>query len=218
MITDSLAQQIGISEEQYQIWVELEMVQFSILLHCRKCDPIFFVISAAFHFASDAGIQCLWIVATTITVQFWLAQSVITTGVKHASRILHSMVLNTHAMDWKSWIILWRIKVGSDAQVKNTFLPTKFWSFIATGCQVPIYKYQGCNHMSVCLLFLQTIIANSFCTVHSMQYVSFLLLWKTTFWTLFLSDFCYGCGLERCACRGYWDVEEKFGGCSEGEG
>jgi hypothetical protein len=36
VITDVLVQQIGISEKQYETWVELQMVEFSVLLHCRK--------------------------------------------------------------------------------------------------------------------------------------------------------------------------------------
>jgi uncharacterized small protein (DUF1192 family) len=36
VVTNSLVQQIGITEEQYETWIELEMAQLSILLHCRE--------------------------------------------------------------------------------------------------------------------------------------------------------------------------------------
>jgi len=43
MVTDVLVQQIGISEKQYETWVELEMVEFSVLIQCRKCKRSAFV-------------------------------------------------------------------------------------------------------------------------------------------------------------------------------
>ncbi|KAH7904028.1 hypothetical protein BJ138DRAFT_1131141 [Hygrophoropsis aurantiaca] len=42
-VTGALVQLLGISEEQYEVWVEMSMVQFSILLHCRKCKMSAFV-------------------------------------------------------------------------------------------------------------------------------------------------------------------------------
>jgi len=36
VVTDALVQQAGITEEQYNIWMELEMTRFSVPLHCRK--------------------------------------------------------------------------------------------------------------------------------------------------------------------------------------
>jgi hypothetical protein len=36
VVTSFLVQQIGISEKQYETWTELQMVEFSVLLHCRK--------------------------------------------------------------------------------------------------------------------------------------------------------------------------------------
>jgi Ring finger domain len=35
-ISQSLALDLGLNEEQYGIWVEMEMASFSVLLHCRK--------------------------------------------------------------------------------------------------------------------------------------------------------------------------------------
>ncbi|KAG1730054.1 hypothetical protein EDB19DRAFT_1741415 [Suillus lakei] len=38
VISGLLVQQIGIDERQYAIWEEMELGQFSVLLHCRKCQ------------------------------------------------------------------------------------------------------------------------------------------------------------------------------------
>ncbi|KZP12936.1 hypothetical protein FIBSPDRAFT_921759 [Athelia psychrophila] len=37
VISNHLAQQIGLTEAQFSTWTELEMVEFSVLLHCRRC-------------------------------------------------------------------------------------------------------------------------------------------------------------------------------------
>ncbi|KAG2123275.1 hypothetical protein DEU56DRAFT_830093 [Suillus clintonianus] len=37
-ISGLLVQQIGVDEKQYAIWEEMELSQFSVLLHCRKCQ------------------------------------------------------------------------------------------------------------------------------------------------------------------------------------
>ncbi|KZT12603.1 uncharacterized protein LAESUDRAFT_739975 [Laetiporus sulphureus 93-53] len=42
-IDDSLIQQLGLSEKQYAIFVEMQMAAFSIILHCRKCENSVFV-------------------------------------------------------------------------------------------------------------------------------------------------------------------------------
>jgi len=35
-VSQTLAQDLGLTEEQFDIWIEMEMAQFSVLLHCRK--------------------------------------------------------------------------------------------------------------------------------------------------------------------------------------
>ncbi|KAI6141899.1 hypothetical protein BKA82DRAFT_1002995 [Pisolithus tinctorius] len=42
-ISGFLVQLLGVSEEQYQTWVEMEMAQFSVLINCRKCNQSAFV-------------------------------------------------------------------------------------------------------------------------------------------------------------------------------
>ncbi|KAI6126545.1 hypothetical protein F5141DRAFT_1081609 [Pisolithus sp. B1] len=42
-ISGSLVQLLGVSEEQYQTWIEMEMAQFSVLINCRKCNQSAFV-------------------------------------------------------------------------------------------------------------------------------------------------------------------------------
>jgi Ring finger domain len=36
-VSQSLALDLGLTDEQYSIWTEMEMVSFSVLLYCRKC-------------------------------------------------------------------------------------------------------------------------------------------------------------------------------------
>jgi len=42
-VSQSLALNLGLTNEQYDIWIEMEMVAFSVLLHCRKCQRSMFV-------------------------------------------------------------------------------------------------------------------------------------------------------------------------------
>ncbi|KAI6161833.1 hypothetical protein EDD17DRAFT_648441 [Pisolithus thermaeus] len=43
VISGFLVQLLGVSEEQYQTWIEMEMAQFSVLINCRKCNQSAFV-------------------------------------------------------------------------------------------------------------------------------------------------------------------------------
>ena len=38
-VSQSLALNLGLTDEQFSIWTEMEMVAFSVLLHCRKYVP-----------------------------------------------------------------------------------------------------------------------------------------------------------------------------------
>jgi len=38
-----LVEQIGVNQEQYAIWTEMELARFSILLHCRSCQRSVFI-------------------------------------------------------------------------------------------------------------------------------------------------------------------------------
>ncbi|KAH9056530.1 hypothetical protein EDB87DRAFT_1566420 [Lactarius vividus] len=42
-VSQSLALNLGLTDEQFSIWTEMEMVTFSVLLHCRKCQRSMFV-------------------------------------------------------------------------------------------------------------------------------------------------------------------------------
>ncbi|KAH9169622.1 hypothetical protein EDB89DRAFT_2098593 [Lactarius sanguifluus] len=42
-VTWRLALNLGLTDEQFSIWTEMEMVTFSVLLHCRKCQRSMFV-------------------------------------------------------------------------------------------------------------------------------------------------------------------------------
>ncbi|EIN14301.1 hypothetical protein PUNSTDRAFT_96055 [Punctularia strigosozonata HHB-11173 SS5] len=42
-LNDDIAHTVGITEKEYETYVELQMASFSILLHCRKCSKSVFV-------------------------------------------------------------------------------------------------------------------------------------------------------------------------------
>jgi len=42
-VSQSLAQSLGLTDKQHNIWMEMEMVPFSVLLHCRRCKRSMFV-------------------------------------------------------------------------------------------------------------------------------------------------------------------------------
>ncbi|KAI9437330.1 hypothetical protein H4582DRAFT_340280 [Lactarius indigo] len=42
-VSQTLAQDLGLTDKQFDIWIELEMTPFSVLLHCRKCQRSVFV-------------------------------------------------------------------------------------------------------------------------------------------------------------------------------
>ncbi|KAH9028401.1 hypothetical protein EDB84DRAFT_277312 [Lactarius hengduanensis] len=42
-VSQILAQDLGLTDEQFDVWIELEMSSFSVLLHCRKCQRSMFV-------------------------------------------------------------------------------------------------------------------------------------------------------------------------------
>ncbi|KAI0921704.1 hypothetical protein AcW2_006593 [Taiwanofungus camphoratus] len=43
VLDDSFIQQLGLSEKQYEIFIEMQMAAFSITLHCRRCKNSVFV-------------------------------------------------------------------------------------------------------------------------------------------------------------------------------
>jgi len=48
LITEQLVEQIGLSQDEYNTFIELEMAAFSTLMHCRKCNRGAFVDKAEY--------------------------------------------------------------------------------------------------------------------------------------------------------------------------
>ncbi|KAH9938298.1 uncharacterized protein B0H18DRAFT_966486 [Fomitopsis serialis] len=48
VINDSLVQQLGLTEKQYEAFNEMQMAAFSVVIHCRKCQNTMFVDKAEF--------------------------------------------------------------------------------------------------------------------------------------------------------------------------
>ncbi|KZT29351.1 hypothetical protein NEOLEDRAFT_1128071 [Neolentinus lepideus HHB14362 ss-1] len=118
VISNVLAQQIGLSEEDFQTFIEFELTAFSILMHCRKCKQSVFVDRTEYNETEIVtcplpGCQYTWCKQCS-------QEAAAVDGVKHScdgSAELQSL------MQQRGW--------------KN-----------CPGCDTPTEKTGGCNHMT----------------------------------------------------------------------
>jgi len=59
VVTNDVVKQVGIAEEQYRTWVELEMAKFSVPVHCRECNKTFSADREDFEAMSIISCQCM---------------------------------------------------------------------------------------------------------------------------------------------------------------
>ncbi|TFK65855.1 hypothetical protein BDN72DRAFT_800715 [Pluteus cervinus] len=116
VIHEHMVQLVGIPEDEYQVYIELQLVQFSILVHCRQCKQSAFIDREEHEAASIIGCplpNCSF---------SWCKQcnQQVTFGVKHSCD--GSAELD-HLMQEQGW--------------KK-----------CPGCQTPVQKSTGCNHMT----------------------------------------------------------------------
>ncbi|KAI6040644.1 hypothetical protein EDC04DRAFT_2566725, partial [Pisolithus marmoratus] len=121
-ITHSLVEQIGVTEDHYRVWAEMEMALSSVLLHCRMYC---------------ASSRCWWIGKTmtpckTLSIpvchcnHVWCKdcqQTVIVGGPKHSCG-------------------------GSAASELDSLVKRKGWRY-CPNCETLIQKVSGCNHLMV---------------------------------------------------------------------
>ncbi|PCH33327.1 hypothetical protein WOLCODRAFT_93291 [Wolfiporia cocos MD-104 SS10] len=118
VINDALIQQLGISERQYAIFVEMQMAAFSLKVRCRKCENEFFVDKAEYEAADTVrcplGCNFTWCKACSQAID---------TEPGAAAHSCDGENELKHLMGEKGW--------------KN-----------CPGCSTPSEKISGCNHMT----------------------------------------------------------------------
>ncbi|KAF9231835.1 hypothetical protein BU15DRAFT_55690, partial [Melanogaster broomeanus] len=123
VISRFLVEQIGITEEQFQVWIEMELTQFSVLINCRKCNR------SAFVDRQDHE-ETLNIVCPLRDCQnVWCKacqQTIVIGGPKHSCDGSSEL---DHLMKTKGW----------------HYCPS---IIVFPGCKTPILKESGCNHMT----------------------------------------------------------------------
>ncbi|KAH9167936.1 hypothetical protein EDB89DRAFT_2074427 [Lactarius sanguifluus] len=118
-VSQTLAQDLGLTDEQFDIWVELEMTSFSVLLHCRKCQRSMFV--ARDEHEEAEIIECplpdcdyAWCVQCQKTIDFSEPD---------------------HSCD------------GDGTSELDDLVKQQGWKYCPS-CKTPIQKVSGCNHMA----------------------------------------------------------------------
>jgi hypothetical protein len=153
-VSQFLAQNLGLTDEQFSLWIEMEMVAFSVLLDCRKyvhgvhssasctngrsrCERSMFV-------ARDEHEKANIIICPLPDCNYaWCKecqQSIDLDGPEHScdgtSELDHLMSQNG-----------WKYCPSEPTRVRCYIYAEIFLFFSA--CKTPIQKRSGCNHMSV---------------------------------------------------------------------
>ncbi|KAF9220038.1 hypothetical protein BS17DRAFT_715814 [Gyrodon lividus] len=123
VISRSLVEQIGITEEQYQVWIEMELAQFSVFIQCRKCN------GSAFVDRQDHEEMPIVMCPEQDCDHIWCKacqQTIVIGGPKHSCDGTTEL---DHLMKEKGWKYCPSIPILPD-------------------CKTPIQKDLGCNHMT----------------------------------------------------------------------
>ncbi|KIP09159.1 hypothetical protein PHLGIDRAFT_103126 [Phlebiopsis gigantea 11061_1 CR5-6] len=119
VLNNALMQQIGLSEEEFATFIELEMASFSILVQCRSCNNSFFVVREELDMVDTVACplpRC---------GQSWC---------KICSQILDDSDAEAHSCD-------------GTAELRR-LMSQQGWKY-CPGCQTPAEKIDGCNHIKV---------------------------------------------------------------------
>ncbi|KAI6161844.1 hypothetical protein EDD17DRAFT_649098 [Pisolithus thermaeus] len=133
-ISGFLVEQLGVTEDEYQVWIEMELSQFSILLHCRKCNRTAFVDRTDYN--DMPNIVCPMRDCNHVWCRL-CHRTIVIDGPKHSCDGSSEL---DHLMKEKGW-----------HYCPSTFLyaADDLWLYAddSQGCKTPIQKEYGCNHM-----------------------------------------------------------------------
>ncbi|KXN93212.1 E3 ubiquitin-protein ligase RNF19A, partial [Leucoagaricus sp. SymC.cos] len=121
VVDDFLIQQIGVSDNDYRIFEELQITSYCVPLHCRRCKKTMLVDRQELD--ETKILSCPWPRCNYVWCKA-CQQAIEVGGPQHScdgSSELHLM----QEQGWKK----------------------------CPGCQTPVLKTQGCNHMSVSIPF-----------------------------------------------------------------
>ena len=99
-ILESLALNLGLTDEQFRIWTEMEMASFSIPIHCRKYVCGAHPLNSCVNDGTGASSRCSWPETTTKrpTPSFVRFRTANTHGVNNVNNQSILVGRNTHAM------------------------------------------------------------------------------------------------------------------------
>ncbi|KAH9167937.1 hypothetical protein EDB89DRAFT_1644128 [Lactarius sanguifluus] len=137
-VSQTLAQRLGLTDEQFDIWSELEMSSFSVLLHCRKCQRSMFV--ARDEYEEAEIVECplpdcdyAWCMQCQKTIDFY--------GADHSCDGNGTSELDD-LVKQQGW------KYCPCTSVLACCYCHQLFSFPFLACKTPIQKVSGCNHMT----------------------------------------------------------------------
>jgi hypothetical protein len=150
-VSQSLALNLGLTDEQFNIWTEMEMVSFSVLLHCRKystpvasarvltnlrdrCERSMFV--ARDEHEGAKIIACPLPDCNNVWCKH-CQQTIVRGGPQHSCDGTTEL---DHLMKQQGWKYCPCMPVLACCHYRSPF-------FLA--CKTPIQKVSGCNHMLV---------------------------------------------------------------------
>jgi len=151
-VSQSLALNLGLTEEQFRIWTEMEMVAFSVLLHCRRyvcrvhsptsCSNGQFRCQRSMFVARDEHEKVNLIICPLPDCNHtWCKQcqqSIDFGGPKHSCDGTSEL---DHLMKEQGW----KYCPSESASVRYYLLS----DFHFSACKTPVQKESGCNHMTV---------------------------------------------------------------------
>ena len=148
---------LGVSEKQWEIWVEMEMAQFSVPINCRKyvlcvsLRPLLLILYSRCQHSgfvdredleAESEIHCPFSGCDHVWCKK-CEQTIDSSGPKHSCDGTSEL---DHLMKQQGWRYC-------PSESNTTFRVWTVLHFPNIDCKTPIQKVSGCNHLSVRRLF-----------------------------------------------------------------